>query len=512
MKKPEPPRFLPLNVKFVFGSNTFLVSEPKTTACLEARLQKYFPSRKPEPVTKRMSPRQPEQGFFASHQIRFDSILCQTRVVQIEAALKQNHFLRSPNFDRFVDFVEKGDGLSVAADDLATFVKLLPTELETKKFRDRLAEYNLENFGELRQVQKPFTVKLSGAEEFVTRVLASEALISKAKILQTLQRADAEIAVLDDQVAKWKSLDDTLVEHDTFFARILATCFQVALLMRNHRGSSSKPSGFDVGKSLMLFFEKKSQEAAQKHCLLYDVVLKEVARTHAGDDFSRHKIKDAKFVALEAMTDLFDEPTLSLIQTCVKNDAETIVQRLRATLSALLEVSQQGLAWPSDDSEFKVVMTKFSIFFEQNYKVSIPATIEELEQAQASLAEFLCFDLQSQDQKLEDVLKMLLGVHSKHRERVDGLKKQRLAKLGFTSNFRRIGQTRIQSPIGMASASKKSSFCHVSSGAVSPNEPQPSAGRPENARSRNKVPRSLKTQIPSVCLSKNEAEVVQKTL
>jgi hypothetical protein len=78
----------------------------------------------------------------------------------IESSKKQHAFLSKGKFEDFLNYIEQGDGANLSKDDLTIFVNLLPTEIEVIKFKERLAEYNIDNFKDLKQIHKPFTLKI----------------------------------------------------------------------------------------------------------------------------------------------------------------------------------------------------------------------------------------------------------------------------------------------------------------------------------------------------------------
>mgnify|MGYP006893264532 CR=1 FL=1 len=93
------------------------------------------------------------------------------------------------------------------------------------------------------------------------------------------------------------------------------------------------PNAFDLNRSLMLFFEKKSvmeKLSAQNNktsqpCVLYDVLLKELMSKHHTQDAS----KDRKLALLEQIKNIFDADLITLIKVCIKNDEQGIHRRLK---------------------------------------------------------------------------------------------------------------------------------------------------------------------------------------
>ena len=97
--------------------------------------------------------------------------------------------------------------------DLAQFVKLLPTPVEITKFKDRLSEYNMESFSELKNIKKPFTLKQLGRpEEFIIRILQNESVIEKAQIILTLIQNEEEFNNVSEACEKWMKLKLLLVD------------------------------------------------------------------------------------------------------------------------------------------------------------------------------------------------------------------------------------------------------------------------------------------------------------
>lgn len=84
----------------------------------------------------------------------------------------QTEFMQDSNFDTFLERVNNGDGQSISESTIETFVNLLPQPIEISKFKDRLAEYNLESFSDLQTIKPPFVLKQLGKpEEFVIKIL-----------------------------------------------------------------------------------------------------------------------------------------------------------------------------------------------------------------------------------------------------------------------------------------------------------------------------------------------------
>lgn len=106
-------------------------------------------------------------------------------------------FLQDDKFDHFIACIDQGDGLTISEKDLAQFVSLLPSSLEVTKFKNRLAEFNLDSFAELQSIKKPLTLKKLGKPEaFVIKVLENEGVIMKAQTLEQLINSENDFNCL----------------------------------------------------------------------------------------------------------------------------------------------------------------------------------------------------------------------------------------------------------------------------------------------------------------------------
>ena len=111
-----------------------------------------------------------------------DGLLEQGRIMQINSSFIKYDFLLENRFDDFMLEIE--NGREVPREELDQFVMLLPSQQEEKKFKERLAEHNVDSFKELLNPQKTFVLKkLEKAEEFVIKVLSNEGIMDKAKII-----------------------------------------------------------------------------------------------------------------------------------------------------------------------------------------------------------------------------------------------------------------------------------------------------------------------------------------
>jgi hypothetical protein len=91
------------------------------------------------------------------------------------------HFLQPSNIDAFFNLILNGAGEQINKADLDNFILLLPSESETKMFKDRLIEFNLESFDELKNNKN--LKRLDKVEELMIKIISKEELGGKAKIL-----------------------------------------------------------------------------------------------------------------------------------------------------------------------------------------------------------------------------------------------------------------------------------------------------------------------------------------
>ena len=240
---------------------------------------------------------------------------------------------------------------------------LLPAEDEIRKFRDRLEDYGLESFRDLERdavLGKGGTnKKFEKPEEFVIKILKSEQVISKARILKNLMNIEVELGACMSVCEHWEALG-SFVEGDgdpdrapsgiSLLQQILNLALKISLMMANSstkeqiqnrstNQSSRTPfslPALDLKKSLMLFFEKKSRvpstqqnglaspkylnhlsqnyQANQQPLLPYDVLLKLLIKKlqspcldKLDERFSENEEPDLKLFILKNIKTIFDE-------------------------------------------------------------------------------------------------------------------------------------------------------------------------------------------------------------
>jgi len=124
----------------------------------------------------------------------------------------------------------------------------------------------------------------------------------------------------------------TFVELEVRLLKEIAViALNISVIMQPQSSTKAKqPSGLDINRSLLSFFEKKSaveklNNASSKNTfsfVLYDVILKELVRARISKD---SKGTDHKIRALDEIKAIFDEETLSVIKSCTKNEAKSII-------------------------------------------------------------------------------------------------------------------------------------------------------------------------------------------
>ena len=108
-------------------------------------------------------------------------------MITIQSSLMRYHFLQASNIDRFFSFISHGNGEELEKKDLDNFILLLPSENEIKLFKDKLLEFNLESFDELKNIKPPYSLKkLEKSEELMIKIISNEDIVTKARILHNL--------------------------------------------------------------------------------------------------------------------------------------------------------------------------------------------------------------------------------------------------------------------------------------------------------------------------------------
>jgi hypothetical protein len=150
---------------------------------------------------------------------------------------------------------------------------------------------------------------LSRPEEFIIKILKNESVIEKAKIMLTLIQNEENFDNLEASCQSWYKLMTTFVELEVpLFKQVASMAFNISLMMQPQSANKSKlPSGLDINRSLLTFFDKKSaveklNNASSKNtfpCVLYDVLLKELVKMRksssiSGSDPKIHALDEVK--------------------------------------------------------------------------------------------------------------------------------------------------------------------------------------------------------------------------
>ena len=103
---------------------------------------------------------------------------------------------------------------------------LLPSECEAKMFKEKLIEFNMESFDELKNIKSPYTLKkIEKAEELIIKILSNENVGVKAKILQSFMNQNDEQIQLDNACGNWVMLYQMLVgdEYPSLLNLVIST-------------------------------------------------------------------------------------------------------------------------------------------------------------------------------------------------------------------------------------------------------------------------------------------------
>jgi len=103
---------------------------------------------------------------------------------------------------------------------------------------------------------------------------------------------------------------------------------------------SKAPTGLDLNRSLLSFFDKKSfveklTSVSSKntyHLVLYDILLKELIA-------SKEPADDSKLAVFDDLKSIFDANTLATMKSCIKNECKGISTRLKHCLASYSKVN-----------------------------------------------------------------------------------------------------------------------------------------------------------------------------
>ena len=234
--------------------------------------------------------------------------------------------------------INNGNGSEFEKTDIDQFISILPSETEIQLFKDKLEEQNLNSFEELDNLKPPKQLrKMEKGDWFIIQVLKNEKVIENAKTIQNIMEFEKQFNDINSQHSSWIELAQQIIRGDQArtLEMILGLALQISTQMSN--GLSQEPTAFDITKSLMIFFDKKSNiqlpvgfggkspRATSQKIVLYDVLLRILIKDLAS---LISEGEDKNLQAMRAVKEIFDQSTIDLINLCSKNEISSIISNL----------------------------------------------------------------------------------------------------------------------------------------------------------------------------------------